>query len=95
MIDKIYDELRKVVDPEIGFDIVSLGMIYDVKFSGSTANIVMTLSTKSCPLHDLILGWVREAALRVEGVSECDIKLVWEPVWNILMATDEVRKALG
>ncbi|QKF65063.1 metal-sulfur cluster assembly factor [Campylobacter corcagiensis] len=95
MIDRIYDELRKIVDPEIGFDIVSLGFIYGVKFSNGKADIKMTLSTRACPLHELILDWVKEAALRVEGVSSCEIELVWEPVWSIFMATDEVRKALN
>lgn len=95
MKDKIYNELRTIIDPEVGFDIVSLGLIYDVKFEAGKAAIVMTLSTRSCPLHELILNWVHGAALRVEGVSECDIELVWEPEWNIQMASDEVKKALG
>jgi yitW len=95
MKEKIYDELRSIVDPEVGFDIVSLGLIYDVSVNGDKANITMTLSTRSCPLHELILGWVNDAVLRVEGIKECDIDLVWEPEWNIQMASDEVKKALG
>ncbi len=95
MKEKIYDELRSIVDPEVGFDIVSLGLIYDVSVNGDKAKITMTLSTRSCPLHELILGWVNDAVLRVEGIKECDIDLVWEPEWNIQMASDEVKKALG
>lgn len=95
MKEKIYDELRSIVDPEVGFDIVSLGLVYDVSVNGDKANITMTLSTRSCPLHELILGWVNDAVLRVEGIKECDIDLVWEPEWNIQMASDEVKKALG
>lgn len=95
MKEKIYDELRSIVDPEVGFDIVSLGLIYDVSVNGDRAKITMTLSTRSCPLHELILGWVNDAVLRVEGIKECDIDLVWEPEWNIQMASDEVKKALG
>lgn len=95
MKEKIYDELRTIVDPEVGFDIVSLGLIYDVSVNGDKAKIRMTLSTRSCPLHELILGWVNDAVLRVEGIKECDIDLVWEPEWNIQMASDEVKKALG
>ncbi|MFC2587785.1 MAG: metal-sulfur cluster assembly factor [Campylobacter sp.] len=95
MKERIYDELRTIVDPEVGFDIVSLGLIYDVSVNGDKAKVTMTLSTRSCPLHELILGWVNDAVLRVEGIKECDIDLVWEPEWNILMASDEVKKALG
>ncbi|MDL0088229.1 metal-sulfur cluster assembly factor [Campylobacter gastrosuis] len=95
MVEKIYNELRTIVDPEVGFDIVSLGLIYDVYFSEQKAVITMTLSTRSCPLHELILGWVKDAVMRVDGVKECVIDLVWEPEWNILMASDEVKKALG
>ena len=95
MKERIYDELRTIVDPEVGFDIVSLGLIYDVSVNGDTAKVTMTLSTRSCPLHELILGWVNDAVLRVEGIKECDIDLVWEPEWNIPMASDEVKKALG
>lgn len=92
MREKIYNEIKKVIDPEIGFDIVSLGLIYDVICDNDKAKVVMTLSTKSCPLHELIISWVKEAALRV--VSECEVELVWEPEWSIEMASDEVKKAL-
>ena len=94
MKDKIYAEISRVIDPEIGFDLVSLGLIYDVKVDGDRAKITMTLSTRSCPLHELLLGWVKEATLRVDGINECEIELVFEPEWSIEMASDEVKKAL-
>lgn len=94
MKDKIYAEISRVIDPEIGFDLVSLGLIYDVKVDGDVAKITMTLSTRSCPLHELLLSWVKEAALRVNGINECEIELVFEPEWSIEMASDEVKKAL-
>lgn len=94
MKDKIYAEISRLIDPEIGFDLVSLGLIYDVKVDGDRAKITMTLSTRSCPLHELLLGWVKEAALRVDGINECEIELVFEPEWSIEMASDEVKKAL-
>ncbi|MBE2983807.1 metal-sulfur cluster assembly factor [Campylobacter sp. RM9344] len=95
MKDKIYKELSTIVDPEVGFDIVSLGLIYDVVVDEDKAKVIMTLSTRSCPLHELILGWVNDAVLRVDGIKECNIDLVWEPAWTIQMARDEVKKALG
>ncbi|MBE2985629.1 metal-sulfur cluster assembly factor [Campylobacter sp. RM12920] len=95
MKDKIYKELSTIVDPEVGFDIVSLGLIYDVVVDEDKAKVIMTLSTRSCPLHELILGWVNDAVLRVDGIKECNMDLVWEPAWTIQMARDEVKKALG
>jgi yitW len=94
MKDKIYAEISRVIDPEIGFDLVSLGLIYDVKVDGDMAKITMTLSTRSCPFHELLLSWVKEAALRVDGINDCEIELVFEPEWSIEMASDEVKKAL-
>ena len=67
MKEKIYDALSNIVDPEVGFDIVSLGLIYDVSCDeNGKAKVTMTLSTKSCPLHEMILGWVETAVLGVE-----------------------------
>ena len=94
MKDKIYENLKSVVDPEMGFDLVSLGLIYGVEVTDKKAVITMTLSTKSCPLHDFLISWVRNAALQTNGIDECEINLVWEPVWSIDMANDEVKKAL-
>ena len=55
----------------------------------------MTLSTQSCPLHEMMLGWVRAGAESVEGIGEVEIDLVFEPMWNIDMAEDHVKEALG
>ena len=94
--EQIYDALRAVVDPEVGFDVVSLGLIYDVAVDGANnAKVTMTLSTQSCPLHEMMLGWVRAGAESVEGIGEVEINLVFEPMWNIDMAEDHVKEALG
>ena len=96
MKEKIYDALSNIVDPEVGFDIVSLGLIYDASCNeNGKVKVTMTHSTKSCPLHEMILGWVETAVLGVEGVKECEIDLVWEPEWNIQMASDFVKAQLG
>ena len=92
----VLDNLSNVQDPEVGFDIVSLGLIYDVRHMGEGHVVVtMTLSTKACPMHDLMLSWAEEATLNSEGVSTCDIDLVWEPEWSIDMANDLVKRELG
>ncbi len=95
MQEKIYNELSKIIDPELGFDIVALGLIYGVKVDNDKAIITITLSAKSCPLHDLILNWVKEAGEKIVGSGNCEIDLVWEPEWSIEMANSEVRAKLG
>jgi metal-sulfur cluster biosynthetic enzyme len=91
----IYDAISSVIDPEVGFDIVSLGLIYSVAIENQHVHVTMTLSTKACPLHELIKQWTQEAVLKLEAVETCEIEIVWEPAWNITMASDEVKKALG
>ena len=58
-------------------------------------NVTMTLSTKACPMHQLIQQWVKESVEKMANIQEVVVDVVWEPVWNITMADDNVKKALG
>lgn len=95
--EEIFKAISTVDDPEVGFNLVELGLIYDAECNKSGEVIVtMTLSTKACPLHQLIVQWVEEAVLReLANTKSVFINLVWEPAWNISMASDEVKNALG
>ncbi len=92
--EDIYNAISTVIDPEVGFDIVSLGLIYGVKIKNDHVYVTMTLSTKGCPLHELIQQWTKDAVLKVDGVKDCTIEIVWEPAWNITMASERVKKEL-
>ena len=92
--EDVYNAISTVIDPEVGFDIVSLGLIYGVKVEDAQVHVTMTLSTKGCPLHELIQQWVKDAVLKLEGISECNIEIVWEPAWNISMASERVKTEL-
>lgn len=91
----IYEALKTVIDPEVGFDIVNLGLIYDARIEGTHVEVDMTLSTRGCPLHELLKQWAKEAVEKLPEVLTCNINIVWEPAWNITMASDEVKKALA
>ena len=94
--EDIFKEVSTVMDPEVGFNLVEMGLIYDACCDEEgNAKVTMTLSTKACPLHQMIVQWVKEAGERVEGVKECEVELVWEPEWNPTMADEHVKKALG
>lgn len=92
--EEVYSAIATVIDPEVGFDIVSLGLIYGVKIEEGDVHVTMTLSTKGCPLHELIQQWTKDAVLKIEGVQNCEIEIVWEPAWNITMASERVKKEL-
>ncbi len=96
--EDIFKAISTVKDPEVGFNLVEMGLIYDAEYTPETKHVqvTMTLSTKACPLHQMILQWVEEAVLReLPEFESVDITLVWEPAWNISMADENVKKALG
>ena len=96
--DDVFKAVSTVIDPEIGFNLVELGLVYDaiIEEDGKKVKVVMTLSTKACPLHQMIVQWVEEAVLReLPEVEFVEVELVWEPAWNITMATEEVQKKLS
>ncbi len=95
VVEKIYAEISKVIDPEVGFNLVEMGLIYDVDVNEGNVMVTMTLSTPACPMHEMLTNWVKEAALRVEGMTNAEINLVFEPRWNPTMATEEVKIKLG
>jgi len=97
MISKeiILDLLKKVNDPEIGLDIVSLGLIYNIEVNENSINITMTLTTPGCPMHGSITDWVRNTLLQAEPDKDVNVNLVWEPPWTPELMTDEAKKELG
>ena len=88
--------ISNVIDPEVGFNLVEMGLIYDASCDDDgNAHVTMTLSTKACPMHQLIQQWVKEAVQKMANIKEVEIELVWEPEWNVTMADEHVKKALG
>jgi metal-sulfur cluster biosynthetic enzyme len=94
---QVFDAIRNVIDPEVGFNLVEMGLIYDAIIDEDcNVKVVMTLSTRGCPLHQMLTQWVKDAVeMRVTGVKGVEVEVVWEPQWNISMAEDSVKKALG
>lgn len=94
--EQLFEAISQVKDPEVGFNLVEMGLIYDAQADeDGNAIVTMTLSTKACPLHQLIAQWVKEAAEKVEGINGCEVNVVWEPEWNPSMADEHVKKAMG
>ncbi len=94
--ENVFDAISTVIDPEVGFNLVEMGLIYDAIIDEScNVKVIMTLSTQGCPLHQMIKQWVFEAVERIEDVGTIEVEVVWEPAWNISMADDNVKEALG
>jgi len=93
--DVVRDLLREVIDPELGLNIVDLGLVYDVTVSEGTACVVMTLTTPGCPLSAYFEDNIAECLWGAPGVDRVDLQIVWEPRWDPSMMSDAAKKALG
>lgn len=81
----VVERLRWIVDPEIGLDIVALGLIYDVAVHDGSVHVAMTLTTRGCPLHATLADGIRDVLLWLDGVARVELDLVWEPRWHPAM----------
>lgn len=92
---QVTEQLYGVFDPELGLNVVDLGLIYDIKIEGTAVEVTMTLTTQGCPLHDSISRSVEQAVMRLPGVERVSVNLVWEPAWTPERMTAAGRKRLG
>ncbi|MCZ0963131.1 metal-sulfur cluster assembly factor [Paracoccus benzoatiresistens] len=74
--------LRQVMDPEAGQDLVSMGLVYDVAVRDGRASVIMTTTTRGCPLSEMLRMGAEAAVLAVPGVTEADVALTWDPPWT-------------
>lgn len=96
LVEKMKNNLKRVLDPELNVNVVDLGLIYDVSLiEDRVAAITMTLTTPGCPLHDSIVGGVKYAIEAMEEIDEVEVNLVWEPAWSPDRMTEAGREALG
>jgi metal-sulfur cluster biosynthetic enzyme len=95
--EMLRDLLREVIDPEIGINIVDLGLVYDVRLTGDgVAMIRMTLTTPGCPLGGYIDDAIHETLWGAPGVTDVDVRIVWDPPWDPdQMMTDRAKQQLG
>ncbi|HEY7343177.1 MAG TPA: metal-sulfur cluster assembly factor [Ktedonobacterales bacterium] len=96
VIGEIYEALHNVYDPELGINIVDLGLVYHVDLrEDGFVTITMTLTTPGCPMHESIGEGVGAALQPIAGVTGGTIQLVWEPRWEPAMMTEAGRAELG
>jgi len=81
--NKVIEEIKKIYDPEIPVNIYELGLIYKLEVDDKNkVNLDMTLTSPNCPVAESLPKQVKANIMKVEGVSDVELKLVWEPPWN-------------
>jgi len=93
--EQVRDALTTVIDPELGLNLVDLGLIYSIDIVARKVAVTMTLTTRGCPMHESLIGGVRHAVLGLETVREVDVRLVWDPPWHPSMMSEEAQEHLG
>lgn len=91
----VRDALKTVKDPELGLDLVVLGLVYDVEIEGSDVHATISLTSPMCPVADRIVDEAREAIAGVEGVEEAEVELTFDPPWTPERISPLIRSSLG
>lgn len=96
LIGEVRQALRAVIDPELGYNIVDLGFVYDISVEeGGAAQITITTSTRGCPMTGFLKEGVANNALRVAGIRSAEVVVTFDPPWRPEMISPEVRASLG
>ena len=94
--EEILEVLKKdVFDPEIGVNIIDLGLVYDVQITEGSVKINMTMTSPMCPAVGMIVGQSKQVIHGISGVTACEINLVWDPPWNPDKMSDDAKMQLG
>ena len=93
--DDVYEALEEVIDPELGLDFVSLGLVYDVEIQGSDVYVTFTLTYPGCPIGPQVSEQIKEFVGGLEGVGGVHPKMVFDPAWTPDMMSEDAKFALG
>ncbi len=93
--EQVMDALREVYDPELGLNIVDLGLVYGVDIADNQVNVTMTLTTPGCPLHNTMARGAEMAVRRLPGVESATVRVVWDPPWTPERMSETARQQLG
>jgi metal-sulfur cluster biosynthetic enzyme len=93
--EEILEALREVEDPELGMDIVELGLLYDVEVDGANVTVTHSLTSLGCPAGPMIQEGIHDAAASVPGVEQVSVELTWDPPWTPERMSDDAKFILG
>lgn len=92
---EVRDALATVVDPELGIDVVALGLVYRIAVDDCDADVLMTLTVPGCPMHDTIVADARAAIARLPWVHRADVRVTFDPPWSVDRLSDAAKERLG
>ena len=93
--EDVVEALRQVEDPELGMDIVDLGLMYDVEVEGPKVKVIYTLTSMGCPVGPMIDEQINQVTAQVPGVEEVETELTWDPPWSPEKMSDDAKFILG
>jgi metal-sulfur cluster biosynthetic enzyme len=93
--EDVREALEEVIDPELGLDFVSLGLVYDIELEDSEVYITFTLTTPACPIGPQVTEQMKEFVGELDGVESVHPKMVFDPPWSPEMMTEDAKFALG
>jgi metal-sulfur cluster biosynthetic enzyme len=93
--DEVIEALRQVEDPELGMDIVDLGLLYDVEVEGPRIKVTHSLTSMGCPVGPLIQEDINRVTRELPGVEDVDVELTWDPPWTPDKMSDDAKFILG
>ncbi len=91
----LLEALRQVEDPELGMDVVDLGLVYEVEVEGAKVKIIYSLTSMGCPAGPLIAGDMERVSREVPGVEDVELELVFDPPWTPDRMSDDAKFILG
>ena len=91
----VLEALKEVYDPELHYNIVDLGLVYDVEVNDGGVRVVMTLTTPACPIGPMVIEQIQENVGLLPGVHDVDVEITFDPPWHPEMISDEARADLG
>lgn len=94
-LEAAWARLRTVIDPEIGMNLVDLGLVYSVELKDGVLEVALTLTTRGCPMHEMIVEGVKRALEGIPNVGGVRVSVVWDPPWNPEMMSEDARAKLG
>jgi metal-sulfur cluster biosynthetic enzyme len=95
-VEQVRHALRGVVDPEVGINIVDLGLVYGIEVMPAEIKILLTMTSPACPMSDLVMSDVEDALRQLVGdATQISLDLVWNPPWDPSKMSDKARSTLG
>ena len=93
--EEVVEALRQVEDPELGMDIVDLGLMYDVELENGKVKVVHTLTSMGCPVGPMIQQQIDDVVRALPGVDDVEVELTWDPPWTPEKMSDDAKFILG